>query len=138
MQSRLFAFILFPLLLLAALPAAADEEPLRAIRRLSDEVYRLSQEMITHGSEGHTHEIAKYGREMIERTDALIREVESAPSPAFNGKKAKILTSLKATLNQAKEAVRLGEEEKSGPALDASRKTSFRAKQSRQQLQSLK
>lgn len=138
MQSRLFTFILFPLLLLTALPAVADEEPLRAIRRLSDEVYRLSQEMITHGSEGHTHEIVKYGREMIERTETLIRKVESSPPPVFNGKKEKIIASLKATLNQAKEAVRLGEAEKSGPALDASRKTSFRAKQSRQQLQSLK
>ncbi len=136
MQSRRFSIILFiPLLLLAPV---ADESPLRVIRQTSDEVYRLSQEMITHGSEGHTDEIVKYGRQMIERTEALIHEVQSAPPPVFKGEKEKIIALLKETLNKAKEAVRLGEKEKTGPALDASRKASFRAKQSRQQLRSLK
>jgi len=137
MQSRLFIRILFAFLLIP-LPVLAGEDPLRAIRQLSNEIYRLSQEMIAHGSEGHAHEIVSYGQEMIRRTEALIQEVESSPSPKLKEKKKPILASLIETLNQAKRAVQLGEEEKNGPALDAARKASFRAKQSRQQLHALK
>lgn len=137
MQSRLLIRILFVFLLIPV-SALAEEDPLRSIRQLSNEVYRLSQEMITHGSEGHAHEIVSYGQEMIRRTEALIEEVESSPSPKIKEKKKALLASLKETLNQAKKAVQLGKEEKTDLAFDAARKASFRAKQSRQQLQSLK
>lgn len=137
MQSRLLIPILL-ILLLIDVPARAEEESLRSVRQLTNEIYRLSLDMITHGSEGHHHEIVSYGQEMIRRSEALIQEVESSPSPKIKEKKETILTSIKATLNKAKEAVRLGEAEKTDPALDASRKASFRAKQLRQQIQSLK
>lgn len=138
MQSRFLTIFILCASLLVRLPARAEEDPLGSLRQLSNEMYRLSQEMITHGSEGHAHEIVSHGREMIERTETLIREVESSSLPTLQEKKKAILASLKATLKQAQAAVRLGEQEKTGPALDASRKASFRAKQSRQQLQSLK
>lgn len=136
MQSRLLTLILFSFLFIH--PVLAQEDPLRSIRQLSNEIFRLSQEMITHGSEGHSHEIVSYGQEMIRRTEALIEEVESSPSPKLKEKKKPILALLKETLSQAKKAVRLGEEEKTGPALDAARKSSFQAKKLRQQIQSLK
>lgn len=137
MQSRLLIRILFVFLLISA-PALAEEESLRSIRQLSNEIYRLSLDMITHGSEGHHHEIVSYGQEMIRRSEALLQEVESSSSPKIKEKKETILTSIKTTLNKTEEAVRLGEAEKTAPALDASRKASFRAKQLRQQIQSLK
>jgi hypothetical protein len=137
MQSRLLIRIL-SVFLLMPVPLLAEEDPLRSIRQLSNEVYRLSQEMITHGSEGHAHEIVSYGQEMIRRTEALIQEIESSRSPKIKEKKKALLASLKETLSQAKKAVQLGEAEKTDLALDAARKASFRAKQSRQQLQSLK
>jgi hypothetical protein len=140
MQSRLLTIltiILFSFLLIHP-PVLVAEEELHLIRQLSNEIYRLSQEMITHGSEGHAHEIVSYGQEMVRRTEALIGEVGSNPSPKLKEKKKPILASLKETLNQAKKAVRLGEEEKTGPAIDAARKASFQAKQLRQQIQSLK
>lgn len=94
--------------------------------------------MVAHGSEGHTHEIVHHGQEMIRRTETLIKEIQSSPLPTLKEKKNALLDSLRATLKQTQEAVRLGEQGKAGPALDASRKASFRAKQSRQQLQSLR
>ena len=137
MQSRLLTILVLFVSLLIRLPALAEEDPLGSVRQLSNEIYRLSQEMVTHGNEGHTHEIVSNGQTMIQRTEALIREVESSSLPRLKEKKKPILTSLKTTLKQAKEAVRLGEQEKTGPALDAARKASFRAKQSRQLIQSL-
>ncbi len=136
MQSRLFILILFVSLLIR-LPVLAEEDALESVRQLSNEIYRLSEEMVTHGSEGHAHEIVSNGQEMIQRTEALIKAVESSPAPAVKEKKKALLASLKATLKQAKEAVRLGEQEKTAPALDAARKASFRAKQVRQQVQSI-
>ncbi len=137
MQSRLLITLLFSSLLIYP-PVLVAEEDLRSIRQLSNEIYRLSQEMITHGSEGHAHEIVSYGQEMIRRTETLIHEVASSASSTLKENKEAILASLKETLDQAKEAVRLGEAKKTGPALNAARKASFRAKQSRQQLQSVK
>ncbi|MDC4224522.1 MAG: hypothetical protein MPW15_09905 [Candidatus Manganitrophus sp.] len=101
MQSRLFIRILLTFLLIP-LPVLAEGESLRAIRQLSNEIYRLSHEMIAHGSEGHAHEIVSYGQEMIRRTETLIKEVESSPSPKLKEKKKPILASLIETLNQAK------------------------------------
>lgn len=94
--------------------------------------------MITHGKEGHAHEIVSYGQEMIRRTETLIQEVESSPSPKLKEKKKPILTALKETLSQVKKAVQLGEEEQTAPALNAARKASFQAKQLRREIQSLK
>lgn len=136
MQRRLLITLLFVLFL--ARPTLAGEEPLSSILQLSNEIYRLSQEMVAHGSEGHTHEIVHQGQEMIRRTETLIKEIQSSPLPTLKEKKNALLDSLRATLKQTQEAVRLGEQGKAGPALDASRKASFRAKQSRQQLQSLR
>jgi hypothetical protein len=137
MQSRFLIRVLF-IFFLIPLSVLAEEDPLRSMHQLSNEIYRLSQEMITHGSEGHPDEIVSYGQEMVRRAEALIEAVEASPSPKLKEKKKAILASLKATLNQAGEAIRLGEAKKTGPALDAARKASFRAKQLRQQIQSLK
>lgn len=136
MQNRRRAIVAL-LILLAPLSIGAQERPPLSIRQLSNEVYRLSQEMITHGSEGHAHEIASYGEEMIGRTEALLQQIESSASPEVKKKKGKIVPLLKETLKRAKEAVRLAEQEKAGPALDASRKASFRAKQAREQIQTI-
>lgn len=138
MQSRLLIVLFLSAILLRPFPAVAEEDPLGAIRQLSNEIYRLSQEMITHGSEGHSHEIVSHGQEMIQRTETLIRDVEASPVPAVKEKKKPLLASLRATLKKAKEAVRLGEQEKVGPALDAARKASFQAKQTRQQIQAIR
>ncbi|MBI3804004.1 MAG: hypothetical protein HY282_09620 [Nitrospirae bacterium] len=136
MQNRFrFALILF--ILFISFPLYAEESSPQSIRQLSNEVYRLSQEMIFHGSEGHAHEIVSHGQEMIQRTEALIKEVESNPAPEIKKRRGKLLTALKATLKETKEAVRLGEQEKTGPAVEAARKASFRAKQIRQQIQTL-
>ncbi|MFY9270958.1 MAG: hypothetical protein WAO55_14540 [Candidatus Manganitrophaceae bacterium] len=130
----LLAFWIFPTVLIAA----DEEASLRPLHQLADEVYRLSQEMITHGSEGHADEIVGYGRDLIQRIEPLIQQVESHPSSKLKQKKKTIVASLKATLQAAEKAVDLGEQKKIGPALDAARKTSFRAKLSRQQLRAIR
>lgn len=137
MQSPLWITLLFSFLLVPP-PVLVAEEELHSIRQLSNEIYRLSQEMITHGKEGHAHEIVSYGQEMIRRTEALIQEVESSPSAKLTEKKKPILASLKEILSQAKKAVQLGEEEQTGPALNTARKASFQAKQLRREIQLLK
>ena len=122
MQKPLFLLILSLHLFSAAVCAA--EDPLRPIRRQFDEVYRLSQEMVEHGSHGHPKEIVRYGKELIERAEKLTDEIEIDASPELKDIKEKILSSLEETIFKTREAVRWGEQKAKGPALEAARKAS--------------
>jgi len=135
MQRRTIQFSLLAMLLLLPLPVRGDsQDPFLPIRQLSDEIYRLSQEMIHHGSEGHADEVVKYGKKMIDRTEKLIAKIESNESPQLQKEKSKLLSSLKTTLERTREAVRLGEGGKTTEAFEASRRASFQAKIPRQQI----
>jgi hypothetical protein len=140
MQRRTIHFLLLVVLFLLPRVAHGDsQDPFLPIRQLSDEVYRLSQEMIHHGSEGHANEVVKYGKMMIDRTEKLIEKIESNESPHLQKKqKAKLLSSLKTTLKETREVVRLGEEGKITEAFEASRRASFQAKRSRQQIHAIR
>ncbi len=112
----------------------AAEDPIPTITQLADQVYRSSQDMVMHGSEGHTWEIVLYGNKMVQRAEILLKKVEETDPAVFNQKKGKIIASIKKTLERAKMAVELGEQDKGRMALTAARKASFRAKQTRQRL----
>ncbi|MFQ5588385.1 MAG: hypothetical protein ACE5F7_06050 [Nitrospiria bacterium] len=134
---RPLVFLPFALFLMVT-ASAATEDPIPRIRQLADLVYRSSQDMVMHGSEGHTWEIVLYGKKMVQRAEILLEKVEAADSAVFKRKKGKIIASVKETLKKAKEAVALGEQDKGRMALTAARKASFRAKQTRQRLHSIR
>lgn len=143
MQRRRLLFLLSLPWVLSGLAAwaAGDplrvEDPLRSIRQLSDEVYRISQEMVEHGADGHTDEIGLYAGKMTAKTESLIQAIESSADPKLKPLKKKILVPLKNALKKAKEAARLSGQNKALPALDAARKASFQAKRSRQEIQKI-
>jgi len=134
MQKVILPFLILITLLLSSVSAGAADDPLREFRQLSNEIYRLSQDMVFHGSEGHAEEIVTYGQKVIERTDKMMKEVESRP-PKKKGEKEKWIGSLKEIHQKANEAVSLAQQNKTSAAVAASRKVSFQAKQLRQQLQ---
>jgi hypothetical protein len=118
--------------------AQGSDDPFRPLQQLSNEIYRLAQDMVHHGSEGHTHEIVQYGRKMIERSEKMIEQIESTDSPKIQSEKEKMIASLKMTIEKAKEAVRLGEQDEADSALTAARRASFQAKQIRQKVHALR
>jgi predicted translin family RNA/ssDNA-binding protein len=137
MQKRAVLVLISVYFVLSSVPAGGADDPLRAFRQLSNEIYRYAQDMIFHGSEGHADEIVSYGKKMIERAEKLMREVEAHPPLKAKSEKVKMIASLKNILQKANEAVELAEQNKTAAAVAASRKASFQAKQLRQQLQSL-
>jgi predicted translin family RNA/ssDNA-binding protein len=137
MQKNFGFAILSIYLIFAAAPARSADDSLRALRQLSNEIYRYSQDMIFHGSEGHADEIVSYGKKMIERAEKLMKEVDAHPPMKTKKEKEKMIASLKGIVQKANEAVTLAEQRKTDAAIAASRKASFQAKQLRQQFQAL-
>jgi len=131
--------ILF-LLLFASYPVSAEspEDPLRSIRQLANQIYKSAQDMVVHGAEGHLGEIVEYGTKVVERSEALLKAIEISPSSDLKKKKKKLTASIKGTLNMAKKAIAFSEKNNMRLAMAASRKTSFRAKQTRQRLHRLR
>lgn len=131
----IFLFVLF-----ASSPAQAEspKDPLRPIRQLANQIYKSAQDMVVHGAEGHLGEIVEYGTKVIERSELLLEAIETSPSLSLKKKKKKLSASIKGTLNMAKKAIAFSEENNLRLAMAASRKTSFRAKQTRQRLHMLR
>ena len=136
-------FSLVPVLLLLFIllgPASAEspKDPLRPIRQLANQIYKSAQDMVVHGAEGHLGEIVEFGTKVIERSEALLEAIESSDSSPLKKKKTKLSASIKGTLAMAKRAVAFSEENNLRLAMAAARKTSFRAKQTRQRLHMLR
>lgn len=134
MQKYLLPLTLSLFLLNLPQGALASEDALGSIRQLANLIYRSSQDMVTHGSDGHVWEIALYGKKMVQRTEILLEKVESTDASNFKKKKGKIIASIKGTLIKAREALEFAEQEKGKLALTAARKASFQAKRLRQRL----
>ena len=137
MQKVIPLFLIIISLSLTSVPARSADDPLRGLRQLSNDIYRLSQDMVFHGSEGHAEEIVTYGEKVIERADKMMKEIDAHP-PQKAKEKGEWLTSLKSIRQKATEAVALARQSKTDAAVSASRKASFQAKQLRQQLQAMK
>jgi predicted translin family RNA/ssDNA-binding protein len=136
MQKRCL-FIIISIFLFSSTSARSADNSLRAFRQLSNEIYRYSQDMVFHGSEGHADEIVSYGKKMIERAEKLMRQVDADPPTKTKNEKEKMMALIKNIVKKANEAVELAEQRKTDAAIAASRKASFQAKQLRQQLQTL-
>ncbi len=134
-----YGFAVFLSLLVFSLsPSHAAEDPIKEIRHLANRVFRTSQDMVVHGSDGHIFEIVSYGKKMLKRAEILLEKVELSDESNFSNKKGKIIASIKGTIEKTKDAVELGEQNKGGMALSAARKASFRARQTRQRLQMIR
>ncbi len=138
MQKYRFLIFLSVFIQLTLTLGYAAEDPIDPIRQLANQVYRSSQDMVMHGSDGHTHEIVLYGKKMVERTEILLEQVEAANPATLKQGKEGLIDSIKETLEKAKEAVKLGEQGNGQMALIAARKASFRAKQTRQRLHAIR
>ncbi len=142
MQSRrrLAIVSVFSFLFLLSFPALSQssEDSLRPIRHLANQIYKSAQDMVVHGAEGHLGEIVEYGTKVIERSEALLEAIEASQSASLKKKKKKLSASIKGTLNMAKKALTFSEENNLRLAMAAARKTSFRAKQTRQRLHMLR
>ncbi len=137
MQKVSLFLILSIFLIFSLAPAGSADDPLRELRQLSNEIYRYSQDMIFHGSEGHADEIVRYGKKMIERAEKLTKEVDARPPSKTKEGREKMKRTLKNILQKGNEAVRLAAQSHTADAVAAARKASFQAKQLRQQLQTL-
>lgn len=138
MQKSLAFAIISIFLLFSPSPARGADDSIRALRQLSKEIDRYSQDMIFHGSEGHADEIVSYGKKLIERAEKLIKEIDARPPMKTKEENEKMIAALKRIVQKTNEAVTLANEGKTDAAIAASRKASFQAKQLRQQLQALK
>ncbi len=140
----LFVLPVFFLVLLLSQPAQAQDQssapkdPLRSIRHLANQIYKSAQDMVSHGSEGHMGEIIEYGTKVIERSEILLEAIETSKASVLKKKKKKLIASIRGTRDMAQKAITFSEEKKLRLAIAASRKTSFRAKQTRQRLQMLR
>ena len=134
MQKYLLPLTISLFLFILPQRALTSEDPLGQIRQLANLIYRSSQDMVTHGSDGHLWEIVLYGEKMLQRTEILLEKVESTDAANFKKKKGKIIASIKGTLRKTKEALEFAEQENGELALTAARKASFQAKRLRQRL----
>jgi len=137
-QNLLFALLVVLVLSLWAPFAKASGDPLRAIRQLANQIYISAQDMVSHGEEGHAHEIVSYGEKMIERGEILLKAVAASKYPQLAEKKARLIESVQSMLEKTKKAVVLGHEHELEPAMRAARKALFQAKQTRQRLQMIR
>ena len=117
--------------------AIAKEDPIQSIRKRSNEVYRLSQEMVHHGGEGHTDEIVLYGEKAIEQIKTLILDVQSGDTPQINKVKKEMIVSLKLTLEKINKAIQLGKAGDAKLAYEAARAASFQAKKTREHIHAI-
>lgn len=95
--------ILFILLSPFTAFAAGEGQSLRGI---ADEIYRLSEEMVHHGGEGHTDEIVQYGEKMVERITVLIKRIQGIDQ--LKGSSKEMIASLTLTRDKTEEAIRSG------------------------------
>jgi len=130
--------LFFILCLSQPVQAESPEDPLRPIRHLANQIYKSAQDMVEHGSEGHIGEIIEYATKVIERSELLLEAIETSRASVLKKKKKKLIASIRGTRDMAQKAITFSEERKLRLAIAASRKTSFRAKQTRQQLQMLR
>ncbi len=135
-MQKIIPFVLLLAFLLSSGDITAKEDPIQSTRKRSNEIYRLSQEMVHHGGEGHTHEIVLYGEKAVEQIKALILEVQSSNMPQIKAKK-ETLDSLKLTLERINKAIQLGKAGDAHAAYEAARGASFQAKKMRQQIQAI-
>ncbi|MFQ5781255.1 MAG: hypothetical protein ACE5HN_10795 [Nitrospiria bacterium] len=138
MQKRLTPLIVSVFLISWIGSVLAADNSLRSIRQLANEIYRISQDMVEHGSDGHVDEIVFYGKKILIRAETLLKEVESSDSPKIKDNKGKIVASIKETIQKTERAVRLGENKRLRSALAAAEMASFRAKKTRRRLQTIK
>ncbi len=90
----------------------------------ANQMVRLSEEMVFHGSEGHLHEIADYGEKMIIEIDKI--------APALKNKK-ELQKSIKTMRDKTESAIKLGKQ--GNPAsLTSAKAALFHAKKLRQAL----
>ena len=130
MQKRIILFIL----LFSPFTAFAAGEG-QSLRGLADEIYRLAQEMVHHGGEGHTDEVVQYGEKIVARIETATQKIRSSALD----KKAKeaSLLSLKSIRNKVDEAIRAGRHDQAKAALSAAKDTLLQAKKFRQAIQAL-
>ncbi|MEK7286153.1 MAG: hypothetical protein AAB035_02510 [Nitrospirota bacterium] len=121
------AFVLFLILIPIAM-AHGNDDPLQT----ANIVYRLSEEMILHGSEGHAHEIITFGEKMIEELDHLPNLLHQRKI----GNQKKVLKQIKEIRKRAEEAVFFSKKRSLQPALKSARLASFHAKKLRDDLRS--
>jgi len=131
-------FLLFISLLSPRIPARAGDDSLETLHLLSDETLRFAQQMVEHGSEGHTSEIVLYGDRMLLKVSQWIQVVQASSSPEIKRQRKAFLVSLKAIQGFAQDAVRLGKENQGGLAVEAARQSVSRARQARRKVYALK
>jgi len=124
----ILSILFFPL-------ATSSAGEAQSIRGLSNEIYRLSEEMVHHGGEGHTDEIIQYGEKMVERIERLINRIQLIDR--LKRQKKEIVASLILTRNTTHEAIRLGRNGDAKAAYQAARLASSQARKSRQKIDSL-
>ena len=128
-MQRLILFIL-PFILAERSLALGNDDLLQKV----NQVYLLSEEMITHGGEGHTHEIITFGEKMIHEMDGLSDLLHSTKIP--NRKKVRAL--MKEARRRAEEAVLLAKNGMLQMALKSAKSASFHAKKLREELRAVK
>ncbi|HIE66063.1 MAG: hypothetical protein ABGX83_00765 [Nitrospira sp.] len=137
MQKRLPPLILLIVFLLWTPVILAADGSLKSIQKQVNEIYRIAQDMVEHGSDGHTDEIVSYGRKILERAAVLLEGIKSHTSPEIKNKE-NIIDLLREMTEKTEAAVRFGEKHKRRSALASAEKASFRAKKLRQRLLALK
>jgi hypothetical protein len=137
MQKRTAPFILVIFIILWTPAAFAVDDSLRSIQKLTNEIYRIAQDMVEHGSDGHTEEIVSYGKKILKRAPTLLEKLTSQTSPKMKNKE-KIIDLIKEMIEKTESAVHFGEKNKQRSALTSAEKASFHAKKLRQRVLALK
>ncbi|MBI3358077.1 MAG: hypothetical protein HY201_01270 [Nitrospirae bacterium] len=118
------------LILLFVLAGSAQAEGFDHLLQTANQIVRLSEEMVYHGSEGHLHEIIDNGAKMIKAIDRLAGDLKSLKLPHQKA----LQNSIRATRDKTEAAIRLGKRGDLSASLASAKSASFHAKKVREAL----
>lgn len=124
-------FLVFLVFSATALGEGKGPPHTKPIEQLADEMFRRAESMVEHGREGHTDEIVKFGKKMLQDAEGLMKSLQK------NGEKEDpVLPYLDKAIHAGQTAVQEGEGGNHRAALTAARTALRYARLTRERLNS--
>ena len=98
----------------------------------ANQIVRLSEEMVSHGAEGHLHEIVDYGEKAINEIDRLTHDLRGVK----RSHKKELQKGIRAMRDKTEQAIRLGKQGNLSASVGFAKSALYHAKKVRQGLHS--
>jgi hypothetical protein len=96
----------------------------------ANQIVHLSEEMVSHGAEGHLHEIVDYGEKMINEIDRLTHDLRGVK----RSNKKELQKGIRTMRDKTERAIRLGKQGNLSASVASAKSASYHAKKVRQGL----